>query len=51
MVVGNLLALVQKNMKRLLAYSSIGHMGYLLMGLAALVPVVGDGTITEKFSK
>ena len=50
MVVGNLLALVQKNMKRLLAYSSIGHMGYLLMGLAALVPIVGDGTTTEKFS-
>jgi NADH-quinone oxidoreductase subunit N len=25
-------------------------MGYLLMGLAALVPIVGDGTATEKFS-
>ena len=31
MVIGNLLALVQKNIKRLLAYSSIGHVGYLLM--------------------
>ena len=39
MVIGNLLALVQKNIKRLLAYSSIGHVGYLLMGLAALVPI------------
>lgn len=30
---GNLAALVQTNMKRLLGYSSIGHAGYLLMGL------------------
>jgi len=29
MVVGNLLALVQTNIKRLMAYSSIAHMGYL----------------------
>lgn len=31
---GNLGALGQTNMKRLLAYSSIGHAGYLLMGIA-----------------
>ncbi len=36
MTVGNLAALVQTNMKRLLAYSSIAHAGYLLMGVAAL---------------
>lgn len=35
MLVGNLLALTQKNIKRLLAYSSIGHAGYILIGLAA----------------
>ncbi len=33
---GNLGALNQKNIKRLLAYSSISHAGYLLIGLAAL---------------
>ena len=33
MIVGNLLALLQKNLKRLLAYSSIAHMGYLLITL------------------
>lgn len=33
MSVGNLLALLQKNMKRLLAYSSISHFGYLLVAL------------------
>jgi NADH-quinone oxidoreductase subunit N len=35
MFVGNLLALLQKNIKRLLAYSSIAHMGYLLVALLA----------------
>jgi len=33
MTLGNVAALVQTNFKRLLAYSSIGHTGYLLMGL------------------
>jgi len=33
---GNLAALAQQNLKRLLAYSSIAHAGYLLIGLAAL---------------
>ena len=36
MTVGNVAALTQTNMKRLLAYSSIAHAGYLLMGLVAL---------------
>lgn len=31
MIVGNLLALMQRNIKRLLAYSSIAHLGYLLV--------------------
>jgi NADH-quinone oxidoreductase subunit N len=34
MIVGNLLAIAQQNIKRLLAYSSIAHAGYLLMALA-----------------
>ncbi len=36
MVVGNLLALPQRNVKRMLAYSSISHAGYLLVGVTAL---------------
>jgi NADH-quinone oxidoreductase subunit N len=36
MVLGNLLALPQRNVKRMLAYSSIAHAGYLLLGVAAL---------------
>jgi NADH-quinone oxidoreductase subunit N len=35
MVFGNAIGLAQKNLKRLLAYSSIGHAGYLLVGIAA----------------
>lgn len=34
MLVGNLLALVQKDLKRLFAYSSIAHAGYVLIGVA-----------------
>lgn len=35
MILGNLVALAQDNVKRMLAYSSIAHAGYLLVGLAA----------------
>jgi NADH-quinone oxidoreductase subunit N len=40
MTLGNLGALVQDNVKRLLAYSSIAHAGYLLVAFAA-APVLG----------
>jgi NADH-quinone oxidoreductase subunit N len=39
MVIGNLVALTQTNLKRMLAYSSIAHSGYLLVGM-----IVGGGT-------
>jgi len=35
MTVGNLAAITQTNLKRLLAYSSISHVGYILLGLVA----------------
>jgi NADH-quinone oxidoreductase subunit N len=35
MTLGNVLALAQKNIKRLIAYSSIAHAGYALIGVAA----------------
>ena len=35
MFFGDLAAIAQNNLKRLLAYSSIGHIGYLLIGLAS----------------
>ena len=51
MLLGNLVALVQTNMKRLLAYSSIGQVGYLLMGVAALAVVEGDGGVSIELSR
>ncbi|MBI4964401.1 MAG: NADH-quinone oxidoreductase subunit N [Desulfomonile tiedjei] len=39
MIAGNLLALLQNNVKRILAYSSIAHMGYLLVALLASGPL------------
>jgi NADH:ubiquinone oxidoreductase subunit 2 (chain N) len=36
MTLGNVVALVQRNLKRMLAYSSIAHAGYILVGMAAL---------------
>lgn len=36
MLLGNLLALLQENLKRMLAYSSIAHMGYLLVPFVAV---------------
>jgi NADH-quinone oxidoreductase subunit N len=35
MVIGNIIAISQTNIKRMLAYSSIAHAGYMLVGLAA----------------
>ncbi|MBM3946463.1 MAG: NADH-quinone oxidoreductase subunit N, partial [SAR202 cluster bacterium] len=43
MTVGNLVALAQTSIKRLLAYSSIAHVGYLLAGIAALSPMASTG--------
>jgi len=43
MVVGNLAALVQKNVKRMLAYSSISHAGFLLLGMVATFDLGPEG--------
>ncbi|MGH2516906.1 MAG: NADH-quinone oxidoreductase subunit N, partial [Ktedonobacterales bacterium] len=37
MTIGNVVALLQTNIKRMMAYSSIGQAGYLLVGLAAVM--------------
>jgi NADH-quinone oxidoreductase subunit N len=42
MTIGNILALLQDNLKRILAYSSVAHAGYMLIGLAA-APGIGKG--------
>ena len=45
MVVGNLVALVQVNVKRMLAYSSIAHTGYLLVAITAANEVAAAGLL------
>lgn len=42
MLIGNILALLQKNLKRLLAYSSIAHLGYVLVVLVASASLAND---------
>lgn len=45
LVVGNLTALVQTNVKRMLAYSSVSHAGYLLLGYVAGTPGAFAGVL------
>lgn len=42
MLAGNLLALLQNNVKRILAYSSIAHLGYVLVAFVAGGPLAGE---------
>ncbi len=45
MTVGNLIALTQKNIKRLLAYSSIAHAGYAMIGVVAFSQLGAASTV------
>lgn len=44
MTVGNLVAIAQSNIKRMLAYSTVAHAGYMVVGLAAVASRAPDGT-------
>ena len=43
MTIGNLVAISQRNINRLFGYSTIAHAGYLLVGVAAIAAVDGEG--------
>ena len=45
MTVGNLIALAQKNVKRMLAYSSIAHAGYAMIGVVAFSQLGTSSTV------
>jgi len=47
MTLGNLVALSQDNIKRMLAYSSIAHTGYILVGLAAYGAAAPDSAAAQ----
>jgi NADH-quinone oxidoreductase subunit N len=49
MVVGNLAALVQVSVRRLLAYSAIAHAGYILLGVATIRAYAGQGSASHFF--
>jgi multicomponent Na+:H+ antiporter subunit D len=50
MTLGNLSALLQDDVKRLLAYSSIGHVGYMLAGIAIGTQLGLTGTLLHVFN-
>jgi len=43
-IYGALVAMAQKDMKKLIAYSSVNHMGYVMLGIAAAAAIVGNPT-------
>jgi NADH-quinone oxidoreductase subunit N len=45
MTVGNVVALAQRNLKRMLAYSSIAHVGYMLVGITAGPALAGPAVL------
>ena len=47
---GTFLALAQRDLKKMVAYSSISHMGYVTLGAAALVPLSISGAMFQQFS-
>ncbi|GGQ33771.1 complex I subunit 4 family protein [Streptosporangium pseudovulgare] len=44
-IYGSLACLAQRDLKRMIAYSSIGHMGFVLLGFAALTPAGFNGAL------
>jgi NADH-quinone oxidoreductase subunit M len=46
-VYGALVAMVQKDMKRLVAYSSVSHLGFVMLGLMALTPQAVTGAVYQ----
>lgn len=46
-IYGSWIAYAQKDMKRLVAYSSVGHMGFVALGIAAWTPVALSGAVLQ----
>ena len=50
MIYGALAAMAQKDFKRLIAYSSVSHMGYVLLGMASLSTAGITGAVLQMFN-
>jgi len=49
-IYGAACSMMQSDLKRLIAYSSVSHMGYVLLGAAALTPVGMQGAVLQMFT-
>ena len=49
-VYGALCAMAQKDLKKLVAYSSISHMGYVMLGMASFTPQGINGAVLQMFN-
>ncbi len=49
-IYGALVAMAQKDLKRLVAYSSISHMGFVMLGMAAMTPQGINGAVLQMFN-
>jgi NADH-quinone oxidoreductase subunit M len=46
-IYGALVSLLQKDMKKLIAYSSVSHMGFVMLGLFTLTPLAAKGAVLQ----
>jgi NADH-quinone oxidoreductase subunit M len=49
-IYGAFCAMAQKDLKKLVAYSSISHMGYVMLGMSALTPAGMNGAVLQMFN-
>jgi len=49
-IYGAFVAMAQTDLKKMIAYSSISHMGYVLLGIAALTPIGLNGALLQCFN-
>ncbi|MGA2286491.1 MAG: NADH-quinone oxidoreductase subunit M [Dehalococcoidia bacterium] len=49
-IYGSISAMAQRDFKYMVGYSSVSHMGYVLMGLATLNPIGVNGAVLQMFS-
>jgi NADH-quinone oxidoreductase subunit M len=49
-IYGALVAMAQTDFKKMIAYSSVSHMGYVLLGMAALTPSGMNGAVLQMFN-
>jgi len=49
-IYGALCAMAQKDLKKLVAYSSVSHMGYVILGMSVFTPVAMKGALLQMFN-